>query len=433
MKIEEEYRLYIESHKLECKKNALEINDAIVHSELNAGGNNYTHTLHIPKFFTQEDRQIFSKIVHQTFQIFEKVIQAYKEDERIRKLFPFSKELEELILIDPPYSSLIPICRIDIFYNEESKDFSFCEFNTDGTAAMNENQRLNDFLSMHTIFQKDKRHYEYMELVHSWINEFLKLTKEAKLSEHPRMAIVDFLDHAYLSELYVFEKEFNKVGCFCEVLDVKDLVYKGGHLYSKKSHQAIDVIYRRAVTSDLFDRYEQSKPLFQAIKDQAVCMIGSFQTEIIHHKESMKLLSHPLLQAYFTQEERDFIQKHCPQTYDWTDSTSITLSDKNQWILKPKDSFGAKGVYAGVDLKEKDWQKILQETKNKDYIIQRYIPPYKTWNIDLARHDTFQQFINMTGLYVFNGKFYGVYSRLSDSGIISSQYNERTIPTLFVL
>lgn len=119
------------------------------------------------------------------------------------------------------------------------------------------------------------------------------------------------------------------------------------------------------MTSDLFDRYEQSKPLFQAIKDQAVCMIGSFQTEIIHHKESMKLLSHPLLQAYFTQEERDFIQKHCPQTYDWTDSTSINLSDKNQWILKPKDSFGAKGVYAGIDLKEKDWKKSYKKQRIK--------------------------------------------------------------------
>ena len=433
MKIEEEYRLYIEKHKFECKKNALEINDAIIHSELNAGGNNYTHTLHIPKFFTLEDRQIFSEIVNQTYTIFEKVIQAYKKDESIRRLFSFSKTLEQLILLENPYSSLIPICRIDLFYNEENKDFYFCEFNTDGTAAMNENQRLNALLSMHHIFKQDKRNYEYMELVQSWVNEFLKIASQADMPKHPMIAIVDFLDHAYLNELYVFQEEFKKAGCQCEVLDVKDLVYKEGHLYSKYTNRAIDLIYRRAVTSDLFERKEQAKDFFQAVENQAVCLVGSFQTEIVHHKDIMKLLFHPLLQAYFTNEECQFIQKHCPQTFDWNSELKLDLSNKEQWILKPKDSFGAKGVFAGIDLDEKNWLKILKDTKDKDYIIQRYIKPYKTWNIDLARHDDFQEFINMTGLYVFNGKFYGVYSRLSDSGIISSQYNERTIPTLFVL
>ena len=42
------------------------------------------------------------------------------------------------------------------------------------------------------------------------------------------------------------------------------------------------------------------------------------------------------------------------------------------------------------------------------------------------------EYSNMTGLYVYNGEFAGVYSRLSDGGIISTQYNEKTISTLFL-
>lgn len=90
MKIEDEYRTYIEQHMVESKMSALEINNAIIDSELNAGGNNYTHTLHIPKFFTQEDKKIFQEIVSVTYAIFEKVIQAYRKDEKVRALFPFS-------------------------------------------------------------------------------------------------------------------------------------------------------------------------------------------------------------------------------------------------------------------------------------------------------------------------------------------------------
>lgn len=432
MKIDDEYRCYIEAHKRECKKSALEINDAIIHSELNAGGNNYTHTLHIPKFFTQEDKQIFKGIVDQTYGIFTKVIHAYKKDKEVRALFPFSKELEELILLEPRYQSLIPICRIDIFYNEDTKDFYFCEFNTDGTAAMNENQRLNDFLSMHNIVQKDKRQYEYLELVNAWVRELFTLAKEdQKIPDYPMIAIVDFLDHAYLNELYVFQEEFKKAGCQCEVIDIKDLVYKDGRLYSKHTNRAIDLIYRRAVTSDILSHRDECLDFLQAVKEDAVCLVGAFQTQIIHHKEIMKLFFHPLIQKYLNEEEKAFIEKHCPATYELT--SDLDLSNKDEWIIKPKDSYGAKGVWAGVDLKEEEWKKVVDQNRDKNYIVQKYITPYKTWNIDLARLDDFQKFTNMTGLYTFNGKFYGVYSRLSDSGIISSQYNERTIPTLFVL
>ena len=51
---------------------------------------------------------------------------------------------------------------------------------------------------------------------------------------------------------------------------------------------------------------------------------------------------------------------------------------------------------------------------------------------DEINYDDYQMYSNLTGLYVYDGKFAGVYSRLSDSGIISTQYNEKTVPTLFI-
>ncbi|MBP3853326.1 MAG: hypothetical protein J6D18_02020, partial [Erysipelotrichaceae bacterium] len=138
MKREKEYKKYIESHFIESKKSALEIARAILHSELNAGSGVYTKTLHIPKFFSFRDKEIFEQIVQITYSVFSIVIEAYRKDEKIRALFPFDPRLEELILLPAAYPTPIPICRIDIFYDEDTKDFYFCEFNTDGTSAMNE-------------------------------------------------------------------------------------------------------------------------------------------------------------------------------------------------------------------------------------------------------------------------------------------------------
>lgn len=429
-----EYKEYIESHMLESKESALKTTMTIQNSELNAGGPNYTRTLQIPKFFTQEDKQNFNEIVQMTYGIFTKVIHAYRKDEKVRSLFGFSKELEELIVLKPRYASMIPICRVDIFYNEQTKDFHFCEFNTDGTSAMNENKRLHEFLKWNNVYTHFQEDYEEMELVESWADTFLDIcASDQKLPKDFRIGIVDFLDKAYLSELYVFEKVFQARNIPCEVIDIRKLEYREGKLYSKVTNQPIDVIYRRAVTRDIMEQYDQVSDFIQAVKDDAVCLIGAFQTQLVHHKEISKVLVSSIMQAYFNQEEIEFIEKHLPATYDLDESIKTkVLENKDQWIVKPKDSYASKGVWAGVDLSDDRWQEVVEHSMNQDYIVQTYITPYQTENIDLVNYDTFQQYSNLTGLYVYDGKFAGVYSRLSDSGIISTQYNEKTIPTLFI-
>lgn len=425
---------YIDEHHIESKESALKTTMSIQASELNAGGPNYTRTLHIPKFYTQKDKKIFTSIVDTMYQIFSKVIKAYRNDEEIRKLFGFSKELEELILLKPRYDSLIPICRVDIFYDEKTKEFGFCEFNTDGTSAMNENKRLNDFLSLNNAFMALDTDFEIMELVNTWVDAFLKICQtDPKLGNMPYIAIVDFLDKAYLNELYVFERVFKEKGYQCEVVDIRSLEYRNHKLWSTKSGMQVDVIYRRAVTKDVMDNLELVKDFIDAIKADDVTIIGAFQTQLIHHKCINQVLLHPLMQKYLTQEEVAYIEKHLPKTYDLTkDVADMIKEDKDRWIIKPKDSYAAKGVWAGVDLNTEEWKNEVNHCTDKDYIAQEYITPYKTENIDLVNYDDYQMYSNLTGLYVYDGQFAGVYSRLSDSGIISTQYNEKTVPTLFI-
>lgn len=433
LSIEETYQKAILMHPLESKESALRITEAIQKSELNLGGNMYTRTLHIPKIFTQEDKHRFEKIVDTTYSIFTKVIQAYKTDVQIRKLFGFSRELEELILCEPAYTSPIPICRVDIFYNEQTKDFHFCEFNTDGTSAMNENKQLNDFLAFNNIFQRDPEDYEIPELVQSWANAFIQTMKEdPKVCEKARIGICDFLENAYYTELYVFEDVFKQKGYDCEVVDIRDLDYKDGKLYSQKTGKVIDVIYRRAVTRDVMDHYEQVQPFIQAYLHHDVCCIGAFQTQLVHHKQITQVLMNPVMQKYFTPDEVSFIEKHCPITYDLTQDVVEKIQDKDHWIIKPKDSYASKGVWAGIDLHQNQWNQVVSQHLDANYIVQKYITPYKTKNIDLVNFDELKDYSNMSGLYVYNGYFAGVYSRCSDGGIISTQYNEKTIPTLFL-
>lgn len=139
-------------------------------------------------------------------------------------------------------------------------------------------------------------------------------------------------------------------------------------------------------------------------------------------------------QRFLTSDEQRFVRDHFPRTELLTEENIAALdavATKDRWIIKPLDSYASKGVYAGIDASPARWQKLLTQRCGTGTIIQAYCPPYQSTNIDFSEaHPVFRKYTNMTGLYVFAGRFAGIYSRLSDGGIISSQYNECVVPTL---
>ena len=48
-------------------------------------------------------------------------------------------------------------------------------------------------------------------------------------------------------------------------------------------------------------------------------------------------------------------------------------------------------------------------------------------------YEGFRDHINMTGLYVFNGQFGGIFHRQAVGSAIISEVNERSMPTLFIV
>ena len=112
----------------------------------------------------------------------------------------------------------------------------------------------------------------------------------------------------------------------------------------------------------------------------------------------------------------------------------MVLSEKDRWIIKPEDSYGSKGVFAGVSYTSSQWEELVKEHREESYILQEFHNPYRSLNIDLFNnHEAdFEEYSNLTGLYVYNGKLKGIYSRASEGKLISSQHGERTIPTVLV-
>ena len=196
-------------------------------------------------------------------------------------------------------------------------------------------------------------------------------------------------------------------------------------------NERVDIIYRRAVTVDIMNNIDDCGDFIAAYKAGAVCVLGGIKTQVIHHKALFYILRDEMTKALLTERENELIEKHIPYTSKLVNADLGRIkADKDSYIIKPSDSYASKGVFAGVDATDCEWEELIERYKNEDYIVQEYCTPYKTENIYLAdKEPQFKMYSNLTGLYVYGGEFAGIYSRLSDGGIISSQYNEKSVVT----
>lgn len=437
-KVYETYKTHVNSHLEENRRGAMAFKEAVENSPLNRG--TLEKTVHIPKVFDEETAEQFKEIVQTGCRIFGKVIREYREHEDYRRLFPFSKELEELILLPAQYDCLLPIARLDIFYHEDTREFQFCEINTDGTAAMFRDVELRKALIHNPAHRAVEQAFELepFELFDSWVKTFLSIYETyPKKKEQPHVAIVDFLENATLQDFEEFERSFEKAGISCETCDITELEYKDKALYSPKGNR-IDAIYRRAVTADIMANYDKVTAFLNAVREDAVFIAGSFATQLIHTKWLFYVLHLDRTKSFLTEEEQAFVETHVPLTVEFSPDY-ITLEEvfvrKNDYILKPMDAYASKGIYAsGREYSQEDWEKTAADLYGKGYICQQYCEQYLTDNIDFAWGDgEWHPYINMPGLYAYNGEFTGILMRMAcEENIIVAHENERTAAVFLV-
>lgn len=443
-----EYVDIVRSDMPQAKKSAQDMLDYILNSTAKYHGR-CVKSLHVPKLITDEEVELFKNLVTTLYGIFDKVIAEYMVNSEYRKLFGFDKRLEELIMRKPVYSSNIPIARVDIFLDENTHDFKFCEFNTDGTSAMNEDRELCKAVAVTQAFRKftEKHRVRTFELFDSWVDAATDIyrdycSRKNIVAHKATVCITDFMESATENEFNIFREAFENAGYNAYVCEIRELRHHDGKLYTPDGH-VIDIVYRRAVTSDIMAHYDEVTQFIDAVKEEDVCLLGDFRTQIVHNKMIYKVLHDDMTKKLLTDDEQSYVEAHVPYTVVFNDESlgrkysDTTLGEavtgnREGWIIKPEDSYGSKGVHAGVECTQEEWENFLKENINKGYILQEFVHPYKTENVDFSKDDDWHLYSNLTGLFVYNGKFAGVYSRISACEMISTQYSEMSIPTFVV-
>lgn len=405
----------------------------------------------VPRLYDAETYALMRDATQTTHRILCKVIEHYLADPLYRNIFSYDERLAELILLPRGYDAVLPFARFDIFLNEDDGTFGFCEFNGDGSSGMNENREITNSIRSSASFKEfaHKHRLEECELFDSWVREFISIyeTYENRV-DNPRFAICDYLENGVVDEFYLFAQAFEAKGYTCSVVDVRDLSFDGTTLYDSEG-KPVHAIWRRCVTNDVLEFWDESQALINAVRTQKVALIGSFAGHIVHDKQIFEALFHPLTQAFLTQDEKDFVNHTVPQTH-FLDESVVNLEDirthKDSWIIKPTDSYGAADVYAGCFVDHEEWNRIIDRFANgaagAPFLIQRYLTPFKTQvlepdhGIEALSDDEVNRngvlYNNLEGLYCYNGHFQGVFSRLGPYPTISKPMKGITCATIWV-
>lgn len=437
--IRNEYKRQVEEHYEENREAGLKIGALIEQSPLHYHGQ-LDKTVYLPKIYDREIIDRFQKIAATSHRIFTKTIDEYRRNPEFRALFPFSKELEELILLPIPYESRLPMARFDLFYHEDTGEFKFCEVNTDGSAGMIDDLEYRKVIEHNPAHMAVLQHYdlEPFEVFDSWVETFLRLYGTyAKKVKQPNVAIVDFLENGTPGDFDEFQRRFQAAGVDCEIVDIRELSYHDNALWSP-SRKRVDAIYRRAVTADIMDHYDECSDFIAAAKHNDVFFAGSFASQVAHTKWLFYVLHHPMSKAFLTEEEQAFVAKHMPKTVELSEkyiSLEEVRAHKERYMLKPMDAYASKGIYAsGRECTQEEWDRITSEVYGIGMICQEYCEQYLAENIDFAWGDgTWHPYTNMPGLFTYDGVFHGFLMRMvADDKILVAHENERTVPTFLL-
>ncbi len=423
----------------------MESSTAIVHHRI-------IESSFVPRLFNQRTYDVMKDASETAHRILCKVMQRYLDDPSYRDVFDFDPRLVELILLPRGYDSLLPFARIDVFLDEDTYDVGFCEINGDGSSGMNENREVtNSIKDSATLraFAHD-HHVQGCSLFEPWVDAFLRIygTYEHKV-DAPRIVIADYLENGVVDEFREFARIFEERGVACGICDVRDMRFDGTTLHDG-SGERIDAIWRRCVTNDVITNWDGSQDLIEAVRAERVALIGSFAGHIVHDKQIFEVLCKPETQEFLDDDEVAFVGRVIPRTAflaeDDIDIAAVR-ADKDRWIIKPTDHYGADEVHAGCEVTQERWDGLIDRFADGragyPFIVQRFLTPYRTDTLppdagieDLADDEVRRRpvpYNNLGGLYLFDGAFQGgVFSRLGPNPTIYKENDGMTAATIWV-
>lgn len=401
-----------------------------------------------PRFLTTEQYHFLQNAIRSVMPAFRKAYHAALADETVRAQFRLNDWEERMVTEKFGFQEPSPSARMDSFYLPEQGVVQFTEYNAEIPAAQAYTDVLSQVFYGLRVMGEFQKQYEVRPLPtrNQMLHALLDAWRQWGGTTRPNIAILDWKEVPTYSEFVLFQEYFQAQGYAAEIVDPRACEYRNGKLTANGFE--IQLVYKRVLISELVERGDLGleHPVIRAVRDNAVCMVNPFACKILHKKASLAVLTDERNQALFDAEEWRALQKFIPWTrvleerktvYNGApiDLMPFLAQNKDEFVVKPNDEYGGKGVVLGWTVSQSEWEQLLRDRLQEPSIVQRRVAlpeePFPSY-VD----DTVQIYDRMldTDPYIWYGAFMsGSLCRLSTAALVNvTAGGGSTVPTFVI-
>jgi glutathionylspermidine synthase len=399
-----------------------------------------------PRFLTWAQYRFLQNAIHAIMPAFDKAYRAALQDEKIRAQFKLADWEEELVQADPGFKEPSPVSRMDMFFVTDTNTLSITEYNAEVPAANTYNDQLSDIFYSLPVMREFEKQYEALALPgrHHTLHALTDAYRQWGGRDRPRIGILDWKEVPTYSEFVLFKEYFESQGYETVICDPREVEYRNGKLMSGDFH--ITLVYKRVLATELVERGGMDNPVVRAVRDGAVCMVNPFRCKILHRKTSLAVLSDDMNAHLFSADDLRAIEMYIPWTrllserYTTYEGQRIDLvpflsAHKDDFVLKPSDEYGGKGIVLGWDVSQSEWDSALKAYLADPTIAQKRITipsePYPS--LVNGQLQTYARMLD-TDPYIFYGNYMSsCLTRISTAALLNvTAGGGSTVPTFVI-
>jgi uncharacterized circularly permuted ATP-grasp superfamily protein len=399
-----------------------------------------------PRFLTSNQYLCLESRVGLLLTAFARVQRRALAVPEFRKQFGLRDWEEELLKIYEGYDCAYPTSRLDAFFVSEDELF-FTEYNSETPAGAAYNDVLSEVFLGLPVMREFRRHYRVLPLparpgvLDALLTAYLQWSGRREL---PTIAILDWIEVPTYTEFILFQEYFHARGLQCVIADPREVEYVDGQLWA--GEVKIDLIYKRVLISELWERGGHDHPVLRALRDRAVCMVNGFACKMLYKKASFAVMTDEENAGLFTEAERQVIAAHIPWTRCVADRKTVhagrpvnllkhVRDHRELFVLKPNDEYGGKGIVLGWTVSQGEWEQALQTALAEPYVVQQRInvPSEPFASLMDGNLQVLERMLD-TNPYACHGQFMdGCLTRISTAALLNvTAGGGSTVPTFVI-
>jgi uncharacterized circularly permuted ATP-grasp superfamily protein len=386
-----------------------------------------------------EESAAAARAVHGALAALERALLA---DAGLRALLDLEPEEERLALADPGCRSSSPSSRLDSFFADRVR---YVEYNAESPAGMAYEDHMARVFAELPVFREFRRRFRLRALPvrGRQLTAMLRAFRQWGRDAQPAVAIVDWTGLPTATEFDLFRGFFEARGIPTVICDPRELELRRGRLHAGR--QAVNLVYRRVLTSELLARRDEVRALLDAYTAGAACVVNTFRAKLLHKKMSLALLSDDRYEGLYTPDQRAAIARHVPWTRRVVDGPATRAgrpvpdllahcaAHRDTLVLKPNDEYGGRGVVLGWTVEQHEWEQALEVAATQSYVVQEAVEvPRQPFPVALDGVHMLDLAIDLDP-YLFDGVPGGCLTRLSSSALLNVTAGAGSIVPTYVV